>query len=114
MSIVNRKVKKFGKVIYKDDITVDELEKYFNNFIEEVRNKGYIPVREPKLDNNHYHFTPKGWIHVYEDGTIQDAITDEHRFFVRCIYLGKRKAHERDYLKVNSSRVRFIYPNKEK
>jgi len=104
----NRKVCKFGKSVFSDDLSIDDLEEHFNNFIEEVRNKGYIPIKEPKLDDNHYHFCEKGYIHFYEDGSVREADTDEHYFFVRCIYLGKRKAHKRNHLTVRGSKVRFV------
>jgi len=102
--MITRNVKKFGKVICADNIDEFTLNNEFNKFIEEVRNKGYIPIEKPKLDKRHYHFTEKGFIYLYEDedGNYlpREAMTDEHKFFIRAIYVGKRKANEKGYLDI--------------
>ena len=107
---MNRKVKKFFTYMMGDDISENLILDSFNKFVQGLRDKGYIPVREPTLDK-HYYKQEKGQIITYEDGTVAELPADKHIFWMRCIYLGKKKANEMDYLKVSADSV--VLPNKD-
>ena len=88
---VNREVKKFYTYIMGDDIPEDIILDSFNRFVQGLRDRGYVPVCKPSF-KKHYTKQEKGEIIVYEDGGVKELPADKHIFWMRCVYLGKKKA----------------------
>ena len=103
---MNRLVKKFGKWVEGDNLTDDYINKYFMEFIQELRDKGYIPVKNPILSEN-YHKYNKGEIIYYEDVGAKEVLVDKHSFWMRCVYVGKRKSQD-GYLNIVVDKLAMV------
>ena len=101
---MNRLVKKFGWYIDADDLSDNDITKYYADFLQHLRDKGYCPVVVPSL-NNHYHKYNKGEIIIYEGGATSECQMDKHMFWMRCIYVGKKNANSRDFIKVEADKL---------